>query len=95
MIVPPEAIFLLPAEAKSRRAVMEHIGFADIQALNPDHECFVVAFKILPGNPFAVVFRVRKDVVHIQGRGWHPYVDAESRWCVVERDSADFRDAPH
>lgn len=86
--VPPEAIVLLPPEADTRRKVLEHVGFEALQAEHPALELFVIAWKHLPENPFAVVFGLPKDVVHIQGRGLPLYVDPRTRFVVVREATA-------
>lgn len=79
-----EAIIPLPIGVATRKALMEYIGFEGIAAAHPDHELFVVAWKILADNPFAIVFRIPKSL--IAERGWPVHIDPVKRWCVVVPD---------
>lgn len=82
MTVRPQDVVLLPHEAATLGQVREAIGLDRLAAENPDHEVFALAWKF-PGNPVAVAFRVRKDVVHIQGVGLPIWVDPDSRLAVI------------
>lgn len=80
-LVPREAIVPLPAGVATIRELRDYMCIEEQQALHPDHELFIVAFKV-PGNPFAFLLRLRKDVAHIQDR-WPLLIDYETRVAVV------------
>ena len=82
-LVDPSAIVLLPPEANTLGLVREHLELDRLQAENPAWEYFALAFKFWPESPFAVVFRVRKDVVHIQQGGLPYFIDPVTRLGVV------------
>ncbi len=81
--VPPEAVHIIPPDVTTKGALRDLVGFDDLVLENPDHELFIVVYKLVPDAPFAVVMRIRKDVVHIQGRGLPLEVDLDSRIVVV------------
>lgn len=83
-----DAVILLPPEVDTRRKVFDFIAFEERQARQPHLELFVMAWKVDPGNPFALVLGLPKDVVHIQGAGLPIYIDPHTRWCVI-RSAAD------
>lgn len=80
-----EGMIPLPPGVSTRKALFEHIGFDELAAQHPDHELFVVVWKTLPGNPFAVVFRALKSV--IAERGWPLEICPKKRWAVVVPDA--------
>lgn len=81
--VPASAVHLVPSEVTTIAQLRELVGFDQLVAEHPDHELFVIVFKTVPDCPFAAVVRVRKDVVHIQGRGLPIEVDPATRVVVV------------
>ncbi len=83
-LVPPEAIVPIPPGLRTRTALMEALAIDELREAYPNHEFFVVVWKTLPDNPFAVVFRVTK--ARIAERGWPIQIDPEKRWCVVVPD---------
>jgi hypothetical protein len=84
-LVPPEGIVPIPPGLRTRTALMEALAIDELREAYPDHEFFVVVWKTLPANPFAVVFRVAK--ARIAERGWPIQIDPEKRWCVVVPDT--------
>jgi hypothetical protein len=82
VIASPDSVVLIPPEVNTVGLVRECTRLDELQREHPDHELFVIAFKTLPGNPFAIVMRIRKDVMHIQER-WPLEVDPETRVVIV------------
>ncbi len=80
--VPLDAVVPLPPEVATIRQLRNFMGIEAMQRDHPEHELFIVAFRTLPDNPFAILMRIRKDVVHIQDR-WPLPVDRETRVVVV------------
>jgi hypothetical protein len=85
VIAAPGSVVLLPPEVATIGAVREHMRLAELQREHPEHELFVLAFKKIPDNPFAVVVRIRKDVLHIQDRDSFARfaLDFETRVTVI------------
>lgn len=83
-LIDPAAVVPLPPGITSRSALFEYLGFEELRAKHPDHELFVYASRQLPGNPFAIIFRMHYESV--AAKGWPDWVCPVKRWVVVTRD---------
>lgn len=83
-LVAAESIVPIPEGLRSRKALMDALAIDELREAYPDHEFFVVVWKSIPDNPFAVVFRAPKDRVR-ESDWWAGSVkiDPEKRWVVV------------
>lgn len=83
-LVDPTAIVPLPPEVTTRAMLFEYLAFEELQRVHPEYELFVFASRQIPGNPFAIVFKMHHDTV--AAKGWPPFVCPVKRWATVTAD---------
>jgi hypothetical protein len=76
-----DAVVCIPPEINTIGLLREYMRIDELQAEQPAHDLFIVAYKTHPDNPFAVLMRLPREL-HIQGR-WPVEVDYDSRVVVV------------